>query len=417
MRRATTCTLALALACGCGGSGTGGGDLGTGGDAGAVDAASYDLTGPPFPTGANVADVIVDNGPAGNSEVDVPFVKVTICIPGTTTCEIIDHVSVDSGSSGLRILVSALATSIALPQKNATTGNPLAECLQFADGFTWGSVRFADVKIAGEVAPNIPIQLVGDPAFPAVPTDCSSSGPSENTVATFGAKGLIGISYAISDCGTSCAGMPAATGAYYSCAGATCTPIAVPVAEQVSNPIHFFSVDNNGAILQFPPVDPGVGARTLPGTLTFGIGTQPNNGLGGATVLTIDSFGNFTTVYNGQTFATSFLDSGSNSLSFDDASIPRCSGTAGGFYCPTSTLSLTAQNTGQNNATTMVSFGVASADQLFSDATATAFNDLAGPGLDAMTFDWGFPFYIGRIVFVAFEGAPTPGGNGPYVAY
>ncbi|MEO5671342.1 MAG: DUF3443 family protein, partial [Ramlibacter sp.] len=33
------------------------------------------------------------------------------------------------------------------------------------------------------------------------------------------------------------------------------------------------------------------------------------------------------------------------------------------------------------------------------------------------TFDWGLPFFFGRNVFVAFTGASTPRGIGPYWAY
>ena len=32
-------------------------------------------------------------------------------------------------------------------------------------------------------------------------------------------------------------------------------------------------------------------------------------------------------------------------------------------------------------------------------------------------FDWGLPFFYGRTVFTAIEGAATPGGAGPYWAY
>jgi hypothetical protein len=32
-------------------------------------------------------------------------------------------------------------------------------------------------------------------------------------------------------------------------------------------------------------------------------------------------------------------------------------------------------------------------------------------------FDFGLPFFFGRSVFTAIEGASTPGGTGPYVAF
>ena len=420
MTRSRICRLAAVplLAFGCGGGGShsaSGGDGGSGDDA--ESTADGEVAGDAA-SGDNVAALVVDDGPTGTSSVDVPFVSVTICIPGTSTCQTIDHITVDTGSSGLRIISSVLSSNMVLPQATATTGSSLAECFQFDDGYTWGSVRVADVKVAGEVAVKIPFQLMGDTAFSTVPSDCSSSGPAEDTVVDFGAKGIIGINQIVPDCGDYCAGQnPVQTGAYYSCTGSTCTAVAVTTAAQVANPIAFFEKDNNGAVMQFPMV-PAMGAKTVSGSLIFGIGTAANNALGGASVLTEDQDGNFTTVFNNQTFSTSFIDSGTNALSFDDAAIPQCTSVdAGGFSCSASTLSLMAQNKGQNGVTSTVSFSVANADALFGNASYTAFDDLAEPGIDSNSFDWGFPFFLGRSVFVAVDGAATPGGKGPYFAY
>jgi hypothetical protein len=249
-----------------------------------------------------------------------------------------------------------------------------------------------------------------------VPADCSSAGPSENSLATFGANGLLGLNQAIPDCGATCADPAAvATGYYYSCGTPPCTATAIAVADQVSVPVAFFAHDNNGTILDLPAVDPS-GAPSLAGTLVFGIGTAPNNGLGGASVLTVDASGNFTTIYKGATFATSFIDSGSNSLSFNDATIAQCAATAG-FFCPATTLMLSAQNRGANGVTATVSFRVGNTDALFASATDSVFDDLAGPGSDATSFDWGLPFCFGRRVYVALDGAATPAGPGPFFAW
>jgi hypothetical protein len=433
---ALTALVTLPLASvGCGSSNSGGSgeqsraDGGTSGTSSGGDGGSSQSgadggsgTGGTSPDGGssttdNSVPMIVNAGPANTDSVDVPFISVTICVPGTNNCQTIDSVTVDTGSSGMRVLSSVLSSTLTLPQQNATTGSPLVECMQFDDGYTWGSVRLADVKIGGEVAGRIPIQVIGDPAFSAVPTTCSSSGSAEDTVATFGSNGLIGINQIVADCGSFCAGTPAQSGAYYSCAGATCTPVAVAEADQVPNPIASFGVDSNGSLLQFPSA-PAAGEVSLTGSLVFGIGTKANNGLGSATVLTVDSEGNFTTIFNGQTLATSFIDSGTNSLSFNDTSIAQCtSSDLSGYYCPTAPVSLTAQNKGINNVTSNVSLSVESADTLFSNASYTVFDDLATTGIDNNTFDWGFPFFLGRTVYVALDGATTPGGAGPYFAY
>jgi hypothetical protein len=205
---------------------------------------------------------------------------------------------------------------------------------------------------------------------------------------------------------------------YYSCASGTCTPVAVPEDAQIGNPIASFASDNNGAVLEFPSA-PAAGEVTLSGSLIFGIGTQPNNALGTAKVLAVDRIGNMTTVFDGITMPYSYVDSGTNYLSFYDTSIPRCkaSSVAGAFsYCPASTLSLLAEIQGTNGARSRVSFTVANADELYRHARYTVFDDIAGPG-PMHSFAWGFPFFLGRSVFVALDGASTPGGKGPYIAY
>ncbi|HEY8090736.1 MAG TPA: DUF3443 domain-containing protein [Polyangiaceae bacterium] len=414
----------VAIACG-GGGGKGGGTGGDGGtesggssgggsSGGGSSGSGEGGTGEGGSSGgANSVPMTVNSGPSGAAAVDVPFISITLCIPGTTTCQTIDSVSVDTGSTGLRVQASTIG-GLALPQANASTGSPLAECYSFADGYTWGSVRNADVHIGGEVAKNVPLQLIGDPGFTSIPADCSSTGVPENTVADFGANALIGINQAIPDCGSYCLSA-SGTGSYYSCSGSTCASVGVPIAAQVSNVIASFATDNNGAILELPTIA-AAGVVSSTGSLVFGIGTQANNALGSATVLTVDASGNFSTTYNGTVMPTSFLDSGTNSFSFNDTAITPCTGAISGFYCPATTLSLSAQNKGTAGTTSSVSFSLESAETLF-NTNATAFDDLGTSGLDNATFDWGLPFFFGRNVFVAIDGASTPGGNGPYFAY
>jgi len=423
VRNRTACAicavLALASACGGGGSSSGG--------------------GPPPPTGQNVAPIIVDSGPAAAVNiVNTAYVTVTLCAPGGTTCQTIDHVSVDTASFGFRVIASVLNSSLAqaLPQTQASSGQPLVECTQFADGYVWGPVKTADLKIGGEEAASVPIQVIGDSAFPTstVPTDCSSLGKTnENTVAAFGANGILGIGVFREDCGPGCAtGMPAGTplpGWYYSCPSSGCTGTLTPVAQQVQNPVFHFTTDNNGVIVELQSVG-AAGAPTASGSLVFGIDTQSNNALGMATVLTVDAnVGEFTTQFNtqtaNQTLAASIIDSGSNGLFFpdSDSTMIACKDSTGnptGFYCPASVQSLSATMQSVTGITKNVSFSIASADSLLSsNPNYFAFSNLGGPSgpTFANSFDWGLPFFYGRNVFVAIEGQTTSAGMGPYVAF
>lgn len=308
-----------------------------------------------------------------------------------------------------------LSSSLSLPLETDASGNALAECTMFADGYSWGPLRLANLQIGGESATSLPIQVIGDPAYSGmVPSACSSTGTSENTVATFGANGVIGLGPFIEDCGNSCV-QNASSGFYYACS-TSCQATAVALAQQVPNPVTAFASDNNGSILTFPSVGAN-GTADLAGTLTFGIGTQSNNSLGSATVYTTNDYGYITTQYKGQSYPDSLLDSGSNGLFFNDSSIPQCSD-GSGFYCPTSALSLSALNIGQNSNNGTVDFIIDNADtMLSSNASSTAFSELGGVNGDSQSFDWGLPFFFGRTVYTAIEGYTTSGGTGPYFAY
>jgi hypothetical protein len=375
-------------------------------------------TGSTTTTAANVVPVTVDAGPTGVNATNSLFTTVTVCVPGSTTeCQTIDNIQVDTGSYGLRILASVL--TLTLPTATAADGNSLLECTQFVDGYSWGPVATAGVQISGESASNVPIQVIGSSTFTNVPADCSSSGPAENTVTSFGANGILGIGVFAQDCGSGCASAPLA-GTYYSCTATTCNAIAVPLISQVPNPVTLFATDNNGTIIELPSV-PAAGAATLTGSLIFGIDTETNNASGtGKTVLTLDStFGTFSTAFDGTTFGSSFIDSGSNGLFFYDTAIPQCSSSDySGFDCPSSTLSLSATLTGDNNVSAAVSFSIANAQTLFeAEPTYTAFASLGGTYSGTTTFDWGLPFFYGRDVYNAIQGYSTSAGAGPYVAF
>lgn len=364
-------------------------------------------------SGSNVAAVSVSAGPNGNSANGL-YTDVTICVPGTSNCQTVSNVLVDIGSSGLRIVSSLL--TISLPQQSASNGGATVECFPFVSGYTWGPVEAADVEIAGEKASSTPIQVIGTSI--AVPGGCSSYGTETNTVETLGANGILGVGLFAQDCGDpSC---PASADIYYSCPSSTsCTAVTQSSAQEVLNPVSLFTTDNNGVIIELPSLSGS--QASLSGSLIFGIGTESNNGLGSATVYTANDYGNFTTTFNGQTYTDSFIDSGSNGYFFPDSGIAQCTNNseAPGFYCPATTVNLSATNLGNNEATGMVNFSVANASDLFSNGDDFAFSDLGGPviGGPPEYFDWGLPFFYGHNVYTAIAGASTPGGVGPYWAY
>ena len=397
-------------AAGCGG---GGGSSGGGGGSSSTPT-SEAVTSPAV---MNVQPISVDPGPAGIP--NLAFTSVTICSSqNPANCQTIDHVQIDTGSSGLRIMASILSPLLSLQQQTYAAGNPVVECAQFVDGYMWGPVKAANIKIAGEVANAVPVQIIGDPAFSAlVPASCSNGLAAENTVQSFGANGLLGLSVFKQDCGSACASS-AIPGFYYLCPSTGCQPTALGAAQQLQNPVALFASDNNGVVIELQAV-PATGAATVSGSLVFGIGTQTNNGLGSAKVLTVDpNTGHLITLFNNQTYSNSFVDSGSNGFFFADGSIPDCTD-ASFFYCPAATLNLSATLQGINATMGAVGFNVANADMLFSGNSSSyaAFVNLAGTSADGTSFDWGLPFFFGRTVFTAIEGQNTAAGMGPYVAF
>jgi hypothetical protein len=438
------------LLAGCGGSGggtatTSSSGSSSSGSSGSSSSGSSGSSGTGGTPGHNVANAIVDQGPAalnnaGFAAANIMYVNVTICAPGSTTnCQTIDHVQVDTGSQGVRILSSALTNTSLLSalQPVTASGEAVAECTQFVDGYSWGPLVTADVHIGGadtattgESAPGIPVQIIGSSTYP-VPTSCannSSNTTSEDTVATFGANGIIGIGLFDYDCGTGCtsAASYASYGLYYTCPTASsCALAPVPESSQAVNPVFKLAAndgvtDNNGAIIELPAVGAS-GAATVAGTLVFGIGTQSNNALAAsATVLTTDPYyGYVTTAFNGQTDTTSYLDSGSNAIYFDDSNIVNC--TDNSFFCPASIEDFKATITGTNTQAVGVPFSIANADTLFNSNDA-AFSNLGGSASTAGTsgvgtFAWGLPFYYGQNVYTAMENMNAGGTDGPYFAF
>jgi len=340
--------------------------------------------------------------------INKPCVSVTVCTPGTTTCQTINDILLDTGSSGLRIFKSVL-TGVTLSQ--ITSGsNSVAECVSFADGSSdWGPVMMADVLLGNEPAVQVPIQVI-DSTFSKVPKTCGTP-DSSPTLAGF--NGILGAGLFADDCGSYCVNT-ANNGIYYLCSGSTCTSSTVALSDQVQNPVALLPQDNNGVIVQLPSVSL-CGYTYVNGSLILGIGTQSNNTPSGVVAYDADQYGEFITVFNGTTYSQSFIDSGSNSLAFPTPTTIALS-TCSGWFCPSSTMSLSATNKGYSGSPSGdVSFQIGNASSLFQSSNMV-FAEVGG-SMPGQSFDWGLPFYFGRSVYVGIEGKTSSLGTGPYWAY
>jgi len=402
--------------------------------------ASVRFTILPSGAGPNVVALNVNGGPVpGQVYPNGAFTSVTVCTPNSSTsCQTVDGILVDTSSYGLRILQSQIP-QLNLPLSTDPLGNTLENCAAWPDGsFLWGPTAKADVYIGGEAASSLTgipvvIQVISSAAS-VVPDGCSNGGTENNTAQLLGANGILGVGPEPTDCTVSginyCDGSSQSTppNLYYSCpnvgCGATDSPVLVGTLLQVSNPVASFPSDRNGVIIQIPP--PSGPQPSVIGTMTFGIGTESNNSLGSATILTLDANDNFTTQFNGQNLTQSFIDSGSSALLFPD-SLPACA-VHTGLYCPASTTPLSATTLGATQGQATVDFSVDNADSILStNSTDAVFGTLGGPaptsascqGTGSCIFDWGFPFFYGRTVYTAIDGQSVPSGapKPPWWAY
>ncbi len=374
-----------------------------GGGAGASSGASTTPVSPPVAAASNVLAMVVGPGPSNN--VNIPFVSVRVCTPGTSVCRTIDNVLVDTGSTGLRILNTAL-NNLALPaQTNASSAITL-ECAQFLSFVVWGPVRRADVYLGDKLAASVPIQVIADPAHPVVPSNCASAGPVVTSVGDLHANGVLGIGSFVND-----------GQRYYNCSPtstSTRCPVALTPAQQVQNPVALFDTDNNGLVLQLPVVG-ATGAGEVAGAIIFGVGTRSNNQLDDAVVVQTDSRGYFSTTYKGVSLTNSFVDSGSNGLYFPDATLPGCAGALKDFFCPTTVQNLSATVRLSSGSTEAIAFNIGNATTLLASRNFVYSN--LGGDLHSSGFDWGLPFFFGRRVFTVIEGRSSPAGVGPQLAF
>jgi Protein of unknown function (DUF3443) len=365
-------------------------------------------------------------GPTSQQYANEPCVTVTLCQHGNSNCcETIDNILLDTGSTGLRVF-SSLVT---VPLSNVMQGSAqVAECMNFGDGSSqWGPVVYADVRLNGETASQLPIQLI-DQSYGTPPLACTTDGfasPALDPATSF-FNGVLGVGVFAQDCGEYCEGTTT-NQQYYACTGTNCSEASLSVNQQVSNPISFFATDNNGLLLKLPSIAAG-GAPSVNGSLFFGIGTEVNNVPSGVTAYSADSNGEFTTVFSAYSTDSmpSFLDTGSNYLYFPpptSGALPDCGNSWGsdwsGYFCPAAVQSFSAVNTDATGTNTgSVSFQIQNAYTLlnngnadFTDVGATV---LSGEGATAQ-FDFGLPFFYGRSVYVGF--ATSSLGSGSYWAY
>jgi hypothetical protein len=362
-------------------------------------------------TGEHVAQVSVNGQRCGaNSYVNEPCVAIKLCLPGTNFCQIIDNILLDTGSYGLRVFKSTL--SLNFPNLTNSANRPYGTCALFGSGASWGSMARADIVLgnvfsSGIKANNIPFQII-DANFAQSATLCND-GEVDESPATAGFNGILGVGFFAQDCGPGCANN-VNNGLYFSCTGNSCTDTAMPLSGQTTNPVPFLSTHNNGYVIALPPVSPS-GATSVEGVWILGIETATNNQPypGINTITTSSNYGYSQAIYQTRT-TYGLLDTGTNGYAFFDSTLPTCNR----FYCVTG--SFTVSMLGYNNLAIQVPFNLVNLNSLSN--SKNVFNNIAFQ-LEAEDniFILGLPFFLGKVIFFGVEGGASTLGNSYYWAW
>jgi len=386
-------------------------------------------------TGDNGVELLVDSGPDGTG-VNRLYTSVTICKPGNATlCKTIDHVLVDTGSVGLRLLASEVPADLQLSAAKNSNANVLLGCANFLDGtFAWGPLTIADVKLGGLTAASTTVQLVGHSDYDRFQTQCSAWGDPIITASDLGAKGILGVGLSKQDCGSACevqGRRSARNGKYFSCINAACSSVTSTTLasdKQLQQVVARFPTDNNGFAIQMDSV-PNAGAATAKGKMIFGLGTRSNNQFPALQVFATTTqgyvYGTLSTNTNTSTLASgifsgTFLDTGSNGIFFD-AYIPSCAYPNNtGFYCPLADIAINVVLGNVGPVQARSSFTLSNAAALFQkghSALPTLGGSIGAQGL----LDLGLPFFYGKTVVIGIDGLSATGvgtgtATGPFYA-
>jgi hypothetical protein len=372
-----------------------------------------------LPSGPNIVPFYVD----GSFEsFNVGYITITICAPGTSTCQTIDHVSIDTGSVGLRLTANAINADVlaALPVTQVG-GQDLAECYTYASGYVFGSVRTVDLSMSAELAPAMPVQILGD--VTNVPTSCAQ--PGEPSLIDQLANGIMGVAALTPDCGSRCTTTAnQESPAYYGCTAGTCAAtIGVPVSQQLPNPVAALTTDNNGYIIDLPAISDVVGGASPTGTMTFGIGTQTNNAFTASTVFDASASGGLialSALIGGENVRYTVFDSGTPFYLFQLPGLQDCFGMFEGLFCPPNVQSFEMPLTDRSSFSAEFHFKIGNGADLFSNSPddATAFDDIGadtGPGAGIIIL--GLPSFFGRRFFFGLSDQTIGTHIGPIYAY
>jgi Protein of unknown function (DUF3443) len=351
------------------------------------------------PTGTNTLPIQIQQFSGSSmATVNIPYVTVSLC-DASNHCADIPNVLLDSGSTGFRLLTSALnGTGLNLATVNSGNG-VVGECAYFASGYLWGAIREATIQLGQQsTQTSVPIQVIDDSAVPAGGGTTYCMGAATDMSIQLQANGILGVSAFLNDSGN-----------FFLCDAGSCVTMnasdstATSTGQKPVNPIAKLpAAYSNGIIVQMPATPP-TGVTTATGTLLLGINSVSNNQLGSSTnVYALSSQGELNVSVNGIA-GTGFIDSGSNGYFVSLAGVPQCSSPDVGFYCPTDPVSLTLQISSGATSSASLSAQIGNTYTLL-QSHHLALPELGGPSAISGQTDLGLPFFYGRSIAFGMEG-------------
>jgi len=230
-----------------------------------------------------------------------------------------------------------LSSKLVLPQARASTGSSLAECETYITSQVWGGIHTADVKIAGETALAIPIQIIGDPSIPSVPSSCGKGSSVTDTRDELRRQRACGDQSARRRLRLFCAQTPLSRPVILVHQHGM-RPVACRLRTRCQTRSRFSRRTTTGRSFRLLPRVPRRRAHHhSPDRLSLASGPR-------RTMLS-ERDGphdrrewDLTTVFNGQSLTGSYFDTGTSEYSFADSSIAQCGANDfwSGSYCPAS---------------------------------------------------------------------------------
>lgn len=340
----------------------------------------------------------LDASPDALFDINIPTVSLVVCLPGNASlCRRIDHILLDTGSSGLRIFRNVLPFD---PPPLSWEGRSVYECLPFGTANLWGQLGAIDVRLGREpFLRSLPVQIMGRNPVRSLqhilPPTCAQKVPDRPEETFAGFNGILGIAPQRYDFGFD-----------YLCEKSHCSLWAPSVPFQVPNPVMLLPEDNNGVVLSFPRT-PSNGNGPISGELRFGIWTQADNRIPSAsTTYFLDGTGSLRAL-SGLSRIPVRIDSGTN-FSLMPSSywrFPSCPQPISSFACPPEPTVFPLLIQGDSGPSMgLVALSVRDA-RVILEKNSSVLPGILYKGKDSPfpMIELGLPFFLGRTIYVQYS--------------